>query len=128
METGKCFWWQSGILSWPAIPITSVSRLKTMAGQDIYVAVDSPKHPLQNILTALSPMSLIRGVAHSDGGHAGGMGVVADDCDGWFDIFKNQLADDTRNLYHNNGVGTFTDVVPSGRSQQPLSHMGVCHL
>jgi len=36
---------------------------------------------------------------------------VADyDCDGWFDIFKTNFADDTSNLYHNNGDGTFTDV------------------
>jgi hypothetical protein len=40
------------------------------------------------------------------------MGVaVADyDCDGWFDIFKTNFADDTCNLYHNNGDGTFNDV------------------
>jgi hypothetical protein len=40
-----------------------------------------------------------------------GMGIaVADyDCDGWFDIFKTNFADDTCNLYHNNGDGTFTD-------------------
>ena len=40
------------------------------------------------------------------------MGVaVADyDCDGWFDIFKTNFADDTCNLYHNNGDGTFSDV------------------
>ena len=40
------------------------------------------------------------------------MGVaVADyDCDGWFDIFKTNFVDDTVNLYHNNGDGTFSDV------------------
>ena len=40
------------------------------------------------------------------------MGVaVADyDCDGWFDIFKTNFADDTCNLYHNNADGTFSDV------------------
>ena len=58
------------------------------------------------------------GCAYSDGGHEqAGMGVaVADyDCDGWFDIFKTNFADDTCNLYHNNGDGTFTDVTfPSG--------------
>ena len=43
------------------------------------------------------------------------MGVaVADyDCDGWFDIFKTNFADDTCNLYHNNGDGSFTDVAVS---------------
>ena len=40
------------------------------------------------------------------------MGVaVADyDCDGWLDIFKTNFADDTSNLYHSNGDGTYTDV------------------
>ena len=32
------------------------------------------------------------------------------DCDGWFDIFKTNFADDTCNLYHNNGDGNFSDV------------------
>ena len=45
----------------------------------------------------------------------GAMGVaVADyDCDGWFDIFKTNFADDTCNLYHNNADGTFSDVASS---------------
>src|SRR5262249_5865878 len=30
--------------------------------------------------------------------------------DGWFDIFKTNFADDTCNLYHNNGDGSFSDV------------------
>src|SRR5256886_3665784 len=40
------------------------------------------------------------------------MGVAVADynCDGWFDIFKTNFADDTCNLYRNNGDGTFTDV------------------
>src|SRR6266404_428340 len=53
------------------------------------------------------------GVAYSENGHEqAGMGIgVADyDCDGWFDIFKTNFADDTCNLYHNNGDGTFSDV------------------
>jgi hypothetical protein len=58
------------------------------------------------------------GCAYNDDGHEqAGMGVaVADyDCDGWFDIFKTNFVDDTCNLYHNNGDGTFTDVTfPSG--------------
>ena len=58
-------------------------------------------------------VAVMAGCAYSDGGHEqAGMGVaVADyDCDGWFDIFKTNFADDTCNLYHNNGDGTFTDV------------------
>jgi hypothetical protein len=47
-----------------------------------------------------------------DGQEQAGMGVgVADyDCDGWLDIFKTNFADDTVNLFHNNGDGTFSDV------------------
>jgi hypothetical protein len=56
--------------------------------------------------------------AYSDSGHEqAGMGIaVADyDCDGWFDLFKTNFADDTCNLYHNNGDGTFTDLTfPAG--------------
>ena len=39
-----------------------------------------------------------------------GVGVGDYDCDGWLDIFKTNFADDTCNLYHNNGDGTFSDV------------------
>jgi hypothetical protein len=39
-----------------------------------------------------------------------GVGVADYDCDGWFDIFKTNFADDTCNLYRNNGDGTFNDV------------------
>jgi hypothetical protein len=53
------------------------------------------------------------GCAYNDDGHeqAGmGLGVADYDCDGWFDIFKTNFADDTCNLYHNNGDGTFSDL------------------
>jgi hypothetical protein len=39
-----------------------------------------------------------------------GVGIADYDCDGSFDIFKTNFADDTCNLYHNNGDGTFSDV------------------
>ena len=58
-------------------------------------------------------VAVMAGCAYSENGHEqAGMGVaVADyDCDGWFDIFKTNFADDTCNLYHNNGDGTFSDV------------------
>src|SRR6266436_5257687 len=58
-------------------------------------------------------VAVIAGCAYSENGHEqAGMGVaVADyDCDGSFDIFKTNFADDTCNLYHNIGDGTFSDV------------------
>jgi len=58
-------------------------------------------------------IAVIAGCAYSDNGHEqAGMGVAVGDydCDGWFDIFKTNFADDTCNLYHNNGDGTFSDV------------------
>src|SRR6266581_3901015 len=58
-------------------------------------------------------IAVMAGCAYSENGHEqAGMGVaVADyDCYGSFDIFKTNFADDTCNLYHNNGDGTFSDV------------------
>ena len=58
-------------------------------------------------------IAVIAGCAYSENGHEqAGMGVAVGDydCDGWLDIFKTNFADDTCNLYHNNGDGTFTDV------------------
>ncbi len=82
---------------------------------DIYVAVDSHgsllfrnKHD-----GTFEEIALPAGCACSDDGREqAGMGVgVADyDCDGWFDIFKTNFEDDSCNLYHNNGDGTFTDL------------------
>ena len=82
---------------------------------DIYVAVDSQPSILfkNNHDGTFTDIAVIAGCAYSDNGHEqAGMGVaVADyDCDGWFDIFKTNFADDTSNLYHNNGDGTFSDV------------------
>ena len=58
-------------------------------------------------------IAVMAGCAYNeDGQEQAGMGVgVADyDCDGWLDIFKTNFSDDTSDLYHNNGDGTFTDV------------------
>ncbi len=82
---------------------------------DIYVAVDSEPSILfrNNHDGTFTDIAEMAGCAYSDDGHEqAGMGVaVADyDCDGWFDIFKTNFVDDTCNLYHNNGDGTFTDV------------------
>ncbi len=87
---------------------------------DIYVAVDSQPSLLfqNNHDGTFTDVAVGAGCAYSDAGHEqAGMGLaVADyDCDGWFDIFKTNFADDTSNLYHSNGDGTFTDVTfPAG--------------
>jgi len=113
---------KAGILKpGPRYSITSVSYDFDNDGwPDIYVAVDSePSILFQNNKDGtFSDIAVMAGCAYSESGHEqAGMGVaVADyDCDGHFDIFKTNFADDTCNLYHNNGDGTFTDVAfPSG--------------
>ena len=58
-------------------------------------------------------IGLMAGCAYSENGHEqAGMGVAVGDydCDGRLDIFKTNFADDTCNLYHNNGDGTFSEV------------------
>jgi hypothetical protein len=100
----------------PRYSITSVSYDFDNDGwPDIYVAVDSEpsiffKNNHDGTFTDIAVMS---GCAYNDDGHeqAGmGLGVADYDCDGWFDIFKTNFADDTCNLYHNNGDGTFSDL------------------
>ncbi|MEG9434114.1 CRTAC1 family protein [Terriglobus sp. ADX1] len=108
---------QSGILKpGPRYSITAVSYDFDNDGwPDIYVAVDSQPSILfkNNHDGTFTDVAVEAGCAYSDGGHEqAGMGVaVADyDCDGWFDIFKTNFADDSSNLYHCNGDGTYTDV------------------
>jgi enediyne biosynthesis protein E4 len=108
---------KSGILKpGPRYSITAVSYDFDNDGwPDIYVAVDSQPSILfkNNHDGTFNDVAVIAGVAYSENGHEqAGMGVgVADyDCDGSFDIFKTNFADDTCNLYHNNGDGTFSDV------------------
>jgi enediyne biosynthesis protein E4 len=108
---------KSGILKpGPRYSITAVSYDFDNDGwPDIYVAVDSEPSILlhNNHDGTFTDVAVLAGVAYSANGHEqAGMGVaVADyDCDGWFDIFKTNFADDTCNLYHNNGDGSFTDV------------------
>ena len=81
---------------------------------DIYVAVDSEPSILyhNNHDGTFTDIAVVAGCAYNeDGQEQAGMGVgVADyDADGWFDIFKTNFSDDTSDLYHNNGDGTFTD-------------------
>jgi enediyne biosynthesis protein E4 len=82
---------------------------------DIYVAVDSEPSIFfkNNHDGTFTDIAVMAGCAYNDDGHeqAGmGLGVADYDCDGWFDIFKTNFADDTCNLYHNNGDGTFSDL------------------
>jgi enediyne biosynthesis protein E4 len=82
---------------------------------DIYVAIDSMPSILyqNNHDGTFTDVAVLAGCAYNaDGQEQAGMGIaVADyDCDGWFDIFKTNFANDTCNLYHNNGDGTFSDL------------------
>ena len=108
---------KSGILKpGPRYSITPVSYDFDNDGwPDIYVAVDSQPSMLlrNNHDGTFTDIAVLAGCAYSENGHEqAGMGVAVGDydCDGWFDIFKTNFADDTCNLYHNNGDGTFTDV------------------
>ncbi len=108
---------KSGILKpGPRYSITAVSYDFDNDGwPDIYVAVDSEPSILfkNNHDGTFTDVAVMAGCAYNDNGHEqAGMGVaVADyDCDGWFDIFKTNFADDVCNLYHNNGDGTFSDM------------------
>ncbi len=105
----------------PRYSITAVSYDFDNDGwPDIYVAVDSQPSLLfqNNHDGTFTDIAVGAGCAYSEGGHEqAGMGVgVADyDCDGRFDIFKTNFADDTSNLYHNDGEKTYTDVTfPAG--------------
>ena len=100
----------------PRYSITSVSYDFDNDGwPDIYVAVDSQPSIFfkNNHDGTFTDIAVMAGCAYNDDGHeqAGmGLGVADYDCDGWFDIFKTNFADDTCNLYHNNGDGTFSDL------------------
>ncbi len=108
---------KAGILKpGPRYSITPVSYDFDNDGwPDIYVAVDSEPSILfqNNHDGTFTDNGVMAGVAYNeDGQEQSGMGVaVADyDCDGRFDIFKTNFAEDTCDLYRNNGDGTFTDV------------------
>ena len=113
---------KSGILKpGPRNSITAVAYDFDNDGwPDIYVAVDSMPSILfhNNHDGTFTDIAFDAGCAYDNDGHeqAGmGLGVADYDCDGWFDIFKTNFSDDTSDLYHNKGNGTFTDVsVSSG--------------
>jgi enediyne biosynthesis protein E4 len=87
---------------------------------DIYVANDSTPSSLyhNNGDGTFTDVGVEAGVAYSgEGREQAGMGTdFADyDNDGWGDLVKGNFSDDTKNLYHNNHDGTFTDVAyPAG--------------
>lgn len=82
---------------------------------DIYVANDSTPSSLyrnkgDGTFADVGPQA---GVAYSgEGQEQAGMGIDFSDYDndGWPDLVKGNFSDDTKNLYHNNRDGTFTDL------------------
>ncbi|HSB75541.1 MAG TPA: CRTAC1 family protein, partial [Terriglobales bacterium] len=83
---------------------------------DIYVACDSVASRFyhNNQDGTFTEVGTQIGCAVNENGMAqGGMGIgVGDyDCDGWLDIIKTNYSDQTANVYHNNGDGTFYDAV-----------------
>jgi enediyne biosynthesis protein E4 len=83
---------------------------------DIYVACDSVPSLLyrNNHDGTFQEIAREAGCALNENGTPqGGMGVAVGDydCDGWLDIVKTNYSDQTANLYHNNGDGTFYDAV-----------------
>ena len=88
--------------------------------EDIYVANDSTPSSLyhNNGDGTFTDVGVQAGVAYSgEGQEQAGMGTDFGDYDndGWPDLVKGNFSDDTKNLYHNNHDGTFTDVAyPAG--------------
>ena len=83
---------------------------------DIYVACDSAASILYHNKRdgTFTDTGMIAGVAYNEDGEAqAGMGVAALDYDhdGFLDVVKTNFSDDSPNLYHNNGDGTFSDRV-----------------
>lgn len=82
---------------------------------DIYVAGDStPSLHFLNLRNGrFEEIGAFSGVAYNEDGHEqSGMGVSAGDYDhdGALDIVKTNFIEDTPNLYHNQGDGTFSEV------------------
>ena len=83
--------------------------------QDIYVANDSTPSALyhNNGDGTFTDVGVEAGVAYGgEGQEQAGMGTDFGDYDndGWMDLVKGNFSDDTKNVYHNNHDGTFTDV------------------
>jgi hypothetical protein len=83
---------------------------------DIYVACDSAASILYHNRRngTFEDAGIASGLAYNEDGEAqAGMGVAALDYDhdGLLDVVKTNFSDDSPNLYHNNGDGTFSDRV-----------------
>ncbi len=96
---------------------------------DIYVACDvSPSRLYRNNRDGtFREVGVQSGVALSeDGVGQAGMGVAVGDYDndGWLDIMKTNFSDDTSNLYHNTGDGTFYDAVMQAGLGMYKKHLG----
>jgi len=83
---------------------------------DIYVACDSAASILYHNRRdgTFEDTGIASGLAYNEDGEAqAGMGVAALDYDhdGHLDVVKTNFSDDSPNLYHNNGDGTFSDRV-----------------
>ncbi|HZT37243.1 MAG TPA: CRTAC1 family protein [Bryobacteraceae bacterium] len=83
---------------------------------DFYVACDSTPSLLYHNRKngSFEEIGVASGAAlNEDGQEQAGMGVAAADYDedGFIDIVKTNFSDDTPNVYHNNGDGSFTDLV-----------------
>ena len=81
---------------------------------DVYIACDSTPsiHFRNNRDGTFSDEGLLSGTAlNADGREQGGMGADAGDFDGdgRMDLVKTNFADDIPSLYHNEGLGLFTD-------------------
>ena len=99
---------------------------------DLYVACDSTPSLLYRNLGdgKFEEMGVASGSGlNEDGQEQAGMGVaVADyDEDGFMDIVKTNFSDDTPNLYHNNGDGTFTDEVYLSGLGVHTQYLGLGH-
>jgi hypothetical protein len=96
---------------------------------DIYVAVDSQPSILyhNNRNGTFSDVGVASGVAYSeDGREQAGMGSAAGDFDGDgnLDLVKTNFIEDTANLYHNNGDGSFEDYVHAAGLEKHTQYMG----
>jgi hypothetical protein len=96
---------------------------------DIYVACDSAASILYHNKRdgTFQDTGMASGLAYNEDGEAqAGMGVAALDYDhdGFIDVVKTNFSDDSPNLYHNNGDGTFSDRVFQAGLGRPRNLLG----